>query len=74
MLVLSRKTKEQIVIPNRGITLTVVEIRGNKVRIGIDAPDSEPVHRAEVWASIQRGDPKPENKQLDRAEGQQVVT
>ncbi len=74
MLVLSRKKNERIVIPNRGITLTVVGIRGSSVRIGIEAPKSEPIYREEVWAATQRGNPKSENKQLDPAKGQQAVT
>lgn len=52
MLVLSRKVNESIVV-NNDITLTIVEIQGNKVRIGIDAPKDIPVHRQEVQAAIQ---------------------
>lgn len=37
-----------------GIVVTVVEIRGDKVRLGIDAPKHIPVHRKEVWLAIQR--------------------
>lgn len=51
MLVLSRKKGEQIVISDT-ITITIVEIRGDKVRIGIDAPDDVTVHRQEVWDAI----------------------
>ncbi len=47
MLVLSRKPGEQIYIGNH-ITITVVEIKGNRIRIGIDAPESVPVLRAEL--------------------------
>ncbi|HEV8060540.1 MAG TPA: carbon storage regulator [Gemmataceae bacterium] len=47
MLVLSRKPGEQIYIGNH-ITITVVEIKGNRIRIGIEAPDSVPVLRAEL--------------------------
>jgi carbon storage regulator len=53
MLVLSRKKGEKICI-NDDITLTVVEIRGDKVRLGIDAPDEVPVHRKEIYDAIQR--------------------
>jgi carbon storage regulator len=52
MLVLSRKKNESIII-NDTITVTVVEIRGDKVRIGIDAPKSVSVHRHEVYEAIQ---------------------
>lgn len=47
MLVLSRKKNESIVI-NNNITIVVVEIRGDKVRLGIEAPKEIPVHRWEV--------------------------
>ena len=51
MLVLSRKTSESIVICDN-IVVTVVEIRGDKVRLGIDAPRSVSVHRREVYDAI----------------------
>ena len=53
MLVLSRKKNESIGI-NNDITIVVVEIRGDKVRLGIDAPREIPVHRQEVFDAIQR--------------------
>ncbi len=53
MLVLSRKKNESIVIDDR-IVITVVEIRGDKVRLGIEAPKDVPVHRDEVYQAIQR--------------------
>ena len=52
MLVLSRKKNESIII-NDHITVTVVEIRGDKVRLGIDAPKEVTVHRREVYDAIQ---------------------
>ncbi|MDY3559668.1 carbon storage regulator CsrA [Gemmata sp. JC673] len=51
MLVLSRKKNESIVI-NNDIVITVVEIRGDKVRLGIAAPKDVPVHRQEVYDAI----------------------
>lgn len=53
MLVLSRKRDETIVI-NDNILITVVDIRGDKVRLGIEAPKEIPVHRREVYDAIQR--------------------
>jgi carbon storage regulator len=53
MLVLSRKKNESIVI-NRDITIVVVEIRGDKVRLGVEAPKAVPVHRREVQDAIDR--------------------
>jgi carbon storage regulator len=52
MLVLSRKKNESIII-NDHIVVTVVEIRGDKVRLGIDAPKDVSVHRREVYEAIQ---------------------
>lgn len=54
MLVLSRKKNESIVI-NDTVTVVVVEIRGDKVRLGIDAPKDVSVHRKEVYDAIQAG-------------------
>ena len=53
MLVLSRKKDEKIVIGD-SITLMVIEIRGDKVRLGIDAPRDVTVHREEVYEAIKR--------------------
>lgn len=56
MLVLSRKKDESIVI-NNDITIVVVEIRGDKVRLGVEAPKEVPVHRREVFEAIVHGEP-----------------
>ncbi|MCR9200140.1 MAG: carbon storage regulator CsrA [Planctomycetaceae bacterium] len=53
MLVLSRKKDEKIVIGD-SITLMVIEIRGDKVRLGIDAPRDVTVHREEIYDAIKR--------------------
>ena len=55
MLVLSRKKNESIVI-NDDITVVVVEIRGDKVRLGVEAPKEIPVHRPEVYEVIKRSE------------------
>jgi carbon storage regulator len=56
MLVLSRKKSESIVIGRQGeIEVKVVEVRGDKVRLGIEAPGDVPVHRREVWLTIAGG-------------------
>ncbi len=55
MLVLSRKKNESIII-NDDITVVVVEIRGDKVRLGIEAPKEVPVHRHEVYEAIRRSE------------------
>jgi len=51
MLVLSRKKSESIVI-NDDVIITVVEVRGDKVRLGVQAPRDVPVHRQEVLEAI----------------------
>jgi len=51
MLVLSRKKNESVII-NNDIIITVIEIRGDKVRLGIVAPKDVPVHREEVYEAI----------------------
>jgi carbon storage regulator len=53
MLVLSRQRDQSIIIGDN-IVVTVVDIRGDKVRLGIDAPSEIPVHRREVYEAIQR--------------------
>jgi carbon storage regulator len=53
MLVLSRHRDESIMIGDE-IVVTIVDIRGDKVRLGIDAPQDVPVHRQEVYEAIQR--------------------
>jgi len=55
MLVLSRRRDESIMIGEE-ITITIVDIRGDKVRLGIDAPPSISVHREEVYHAIQNED------------------
>jgi carbon storage regulator len=66
MLVLSRKKNESIVI-NSDITVTVVEIRGDKVRLGIQAPKEVPVHRREVFDAIHGKNEQPKVAADDRA-------
>jgi carbon storage regulator len=53
MLVLSRKRDERIVIGDN-IVITVVDVRGDKVRLGIEAPTDVPVHRQEVLEALKR--------------------
>src|ERR1044071_7636048 len=60
MLVLSRQRDETIMIGD-DIEITIVDIRGDKVRLGITAPATIPVHRKEVYDAIQR-----ENREASR--------
>ena len=62
MLVLSRHRDESIIIGD-DIVVTIVDIRGDKVRLGIQAPAHVPVHRQEIYEAIQR----------ERAQGEQAT-
>ena len=62
MLVLSRHRDESIIIADN-IVVTVVDIRGDKVRLGIDAPSEVPIHRQEVFDAIMR-----ENQQANQVD------
>jgi carbon storage regulator len=55
MLVLSRKKNESIVIDDR-IVITVVEVRGDKVRLGIEAPRDVSIHRQEVFDALRQAE------------------
>ena len=62
MLVLSRQKDESIIIGD-DVEITIVDVRGDKVRLGINAPRSITVHRKEVYEAIQR-----EKQQQETAE------
>ena len=62
MLVITRKSGERICLGDE-ITITVMEISGSSVRIGIEAPAEVPIYRHEIWAAI-----KEENRAAARAE------
>ncbi len=59
MLVLSRQRDESIIIGDN-IVITIVDIRGDKVRLGIQAPKEIPVHRQEVYDAIKREAAQPQ--------------
>ena len=65
MLVLSRKREERIMIADN-IVITVLDIRGDKVRLGIEAPAEVPVHRKEVYEAIQRQQNRETESSADR--------
>lgn len=56
MLVLSRKKDESVIIADE-VIITVVEIRGDKVRLGIECPKEISVHRKEVYEAIKKSNP-----------------
>jgi carbon storage regulator len=67
MLVLSRKKNESIVI-NNDITIVVVDIRGDKVRLGVEAPKEVPVHRQEVFDLIKQNEAAARDAAANEAE------
>jgi carbon storage regulator len=58
VIVISRKVNERIQI-NNDISIMVVEIRGDMVRLGVEAPREVPVHRGEIYDAIRQSDPRP---------------
>jgi carbon storage regulator len=62
MLVITRRSGEQVVLGD-DITITVLEISGSTVRLGIDAPTEVPVYRHEIWLAV-----KAENQAAANAE------
>jgi len=68
MLVLSRHRDESIMIGD-DVMVTIVDIRGDKVRLGIDAPQDIPVHRQEVYEAIQRENRRAAQMQPEQAQG-----
>lgn len=63
MLALSRKKDEAIVI-NNNIEITIIEVKGDQVRLGISAPKSVPIYRKEVYLQIQES-----NKEAMQSQG-----
>ena len=54
MLIITRKRGESIIIGENSIEIKVLEMHGNQVRIGVQAPTDVSVHRKEVWLAIQK--------------------
>lgn len=52
MLVLSRKIGQWIVLPDQGVTISVLHVGKERVRLGVEAPAGTAVHRNEVWQRI----------------------
>ncbi|MBR6665241.1 MAG: carbon storage regulator CsrA [Lachnospiraceae bacterium] len=67
MLALSRKKNEAIII-NNNIEITILEIKGDQVKIGVSAPKEVPVYRKEVYVQIQEA-----NKEATNAEGLEAL-
>ncbi|MCA9177592.1 MAG: carbon storage regulator CsrA [Planctomycetales bacterium] len=73
MLVLSRKCEQKIVINNE-IVVTVIAIRGDKVRLGIEAPPDVPVHRREIYEAIHKHAKAAEAAEATEAAGSDQAT
>lgn len=72
MLVLTRSVGERLIIGDGEIKLTILDVRGNQVRLGIDAPKNIAVHREEIFLRIQEEDvPATDTK---RAKAEQLET
>jgi carbon storage regulator len=72
MLVLSRQKNESIIIGD-DVEITIVDVRGDKVRLGITAPKAISVHRKEIYEAIQR-EKAEEKQQDDQAHPQKTST
>jgi len=67
MLALSRKKNEAIII-NNNVEVTILEVKGDQVKLGITAPKEVPVYRKEVYLQIQEA-----NKEAVNAEGMEAL-
>lgn len=67
MLALTRKKNESLII-NNNIEITVLEVKGDQVKIGIEAPKDVPIYRKEIYVQI-----KEENKQAVNLEGLELL-
>jgi carbon storage regulator len=68
VLVLTRRANQSIVIGN-DVVVTVLDVRGDQVRIGINAPRSVTVHREEVWAELERANREAASPRAEQVEG-----
>ena len=62
MLILTRRVGESLIVGDE-ITVTVLGVKGNQVRIGVNAPRDVPVHREEIYKRIHEGDDPPAKKE-----------
>ena len=69
MLVLSRKIGEEIVLPATDVSIAVLAVSGNRVRLGIRAPSTTVVHRAEVWQRISTSPATPQTSAIAEQAG-----
>jgi carbon storage regulator CsrA len=73
MLVLTRKPNEEVVIPQYGITITPLQVKGDKVRLGVTAPLDVEVYRSEVWDRMQAERRRPPAAEAEPAPGKRIL-
>lgn len=71
MLVLARKVGQSIVV-NDNVEIIIIEVRGDQVRLGIEAPRSIPVHRKELFERIQAENAESAANAVDAPDGEQT--
>lgn len=71
MLILTRKKNEQIMIGN-DIVITVTDIRGDKIRLGVEAPKEVPVHRSEIYEAIKRQEQEAVNQEKENTDAESI--
>ena len=64
MLALARKVNESIII-NDNVEVTILEIKGDQIKVGIDAPKSVPIYRKEIYVQIQEENKKAAEEEID---------
>lgn len=73
MLILTRKRGSTIIIGD-DIRITIVDVSGDQIKLGIDAPRDIPVHREEVYDRIQAGEKKGDNRRCSKVNLTQQVS
>src|SRR5712691_21178 len=73
MLVLTRRPNEDIVIPRYGITITPLQVKGDKVRLGVTAPLDVEVYRNEVWEKMQAERSRTEATAAEPVPGKRIL-
>ena len=74
MLILTRKLNQSVIVGNGLLKVTVVEVRGDKVRIGFEAAESLPIYREEIWLRMQaEGDAEPTDADADEETDDDLV-
>ena len=73
MLILTRKVGESITIGDGSITVSVMEIKGRQVRLGINAPPNTPIHREEVFVKIKEANEQAVNLNMTDLDSLEII-